>query len=142
MLQNLTPLCSKAILKAFNHSLISGFYPWHTSIITPIYRFPDLYIYKSGNPFSPDNYRAIAVGSCMGKLFSSILLHRLLHFKSLYCPDPKKQLGFTTDAQTNDHIFTLKTIVDKYTRKNKVRLCACFVDLRKAFDTVCRDLLL
>jgi hypothetical protein len=134
MLQNLTPLCSKAVLKAFNHSLISGFYPWHTSIITPIY--------KSGNPFSPDNYRAIAVGSCMGKLFSSILLHRLLHFKSLYCPDPKEQLGFTKDAQTNDHIFTLKTVVDKYTRKNKVHLYACFVDLRKAFDTVCRDLLL
>ena len=134
MLQNLTPLCTKIVLKSFNHSLISGLYPWHTSIITPIY--------KSGNPFSPDNYRAIAVGSCMGKLFSSILLDRLLHFKNLYCPDPKEQLGFTKGAQTNDHVFTLKTIIDKYTKKNKVRLYACFVDLRKAFDTVCRDLLL
>ena len=32
---------------------------------------------KSGNPFSPDNYRAIAVGSCMGKLFSSIVCRDL-----------------------------------------------------------------
>ena len=92
--------------------------------------------------FSPDNYRAIAVGSCMGKLFSSILLDRMLHFKNLYCPDPKEQLGFCKGAQTNDHIFTLKTVIDKYTRKHKVRVYACFVDLRKAFDTVCRDLLL
>ena len=134
MLQSLTPLCKKAVLKTFNHSFTSGFYPWHTSIITPIY--------KSGNPFSPDNYRAIAVGSCMGKLFSSILLDRLLTFKNIYCPDPKEQLGFSKGAQTNDHVFTLKTVVDKYTKKKKVRLYACFVDLRKAFDTVCRDLLL
>ena len=134
MLQSLTPLCIKAILKKFNHSLVSGYYPWHTSIITPIY--------KSGNPFSPDNYRAIAVGSCMGKLFSSILLERLLHFKKLYCPDPKEQLGFSKGAQTNDHVFTLKTVIDKYTKVKKARLYACFVDLRKAFDTVCRDLLL
>ena len=134
MLQNLTPLCTKVLLKTFNHSLKSGLYPWHTSVITPIY--------KSGNPYSPDNYRAIAVGSCMGKLFSSILLDRMLTFKSVYCPDPKEQLGFTKGAQTNDHIFTLKTLVDKYTTKKKMKLFACFVDLRKAFDTVCRDLLL
>ena len=30
----------------------------------------------------------------------------------LYCPDPKEQLGFTKGAQTNDHVLTLKTIVD------------------------------
>ena len=134
MLQCMTPLCTEAVLKTFNHSLKSGLYPWHTSVITPIY--------KSGNPFSPDNYRAIAVGSCMGKLFSSILLDRMLEFKNTYCPDPKEQLGFSKGAQTNDHILTLKTLVDKYTKKKKVRLYACFVDLRKAFDTVCRDLLL
>ena len=134
MLQSMTPLCTQAVLKTFNHSLTSGLYPWHTSVITPIY--------KSGNPFSPDNYRAIAVGSCMGKLFSSILLDRMLDFKNTYCPDPKEQLGFSKGAQTNDHVLTLKTLVDKYTKKKKVKLYACFVDLRKAFDTVCRDLLL
>ena len=54
----------------------------------------------------------------------------------------KEQLGFSKGAQTNDHVLTLKTLVDKYTKKMKVKLYACFVDLRKAFDTVCRDLLL
>ena len=134
MLQNLSNLGIKALTKTFNHCLSSGSYPWHTSVITPIY--------KSGNPFSPDNYRAIAVGSCMGKLFSSILLDRLLLFKELHCPDPKEQLGFSKGAQTNDHVLTLKTLVDKYTKKNRLRLYACFVDLKKAFDSVSRDLLL
>ena len=134
MLQNLNNLGKQVLLKTFNNCLSSGLYPWHTSVITPIY--------KSGNRFSPDNYRAIAVGSCMGKLFSSILLDRLLLFKELYCPDPQEQLGFCKGAQTNDHILTLKTIIDKYTKIKKARLYVCFVDLRKAFDTVARDLLL
>jgi hypothetical protein len=60
----------------------------------------------------------------------------------LYCPDPKEQLGFQKGAQTNDHVLTLKTVIDKYTKKQRVRLYTCFVDLRKAFDTVSRDLLL
>ena len=134
MLKNLSNVASLSLLKVFNHCLETGKYPWHTSVITPIF--------KSGNPFSPDNYRAIAVGSCMGKLFSSILLARLLEFKKLHCPDPKEQLGFTKGAQTNDHVLTLKTIIDKYTKKQRARVFTCFVDLRKAFDTVSRDLLL
>ena len=134
MLKNLCPQGIKAIQKIFNHCLSNGLYPWHTSVITPIY--------KSGDPYNPDNYRAIAVGSCFGKLFSTILLQRLHAFKSECCPDPIEQLGFTKGAQTNDHILTLKTIIDKYTTKQKTSLITCFVDLRKAFDTVCRDLLL
>ena len=124
----------EVLSKLFNHCLANGFYPWHTSVITPIY--------KSGDFYDPDNYRAIAVGSCLGKLFSSILLERLNIFKCNYCKDPIEQLGFNKGAQTNDHILTLSTIIEKYTKKQKTNLTACFVDLRKAFDTVSRDLLL
>ena len=134
MLKNLCPMGTKAMQKVFNHCLSNGLYPWHTSVITPIF--------KKGDPYNPDNYRAIAVGSCFGKLFSSILLQRLHLFRAEHCPDPIEQLGFTKGAQTNDHLLTLKTIIDKYTIKQKTSLITCFVDLRKAFDTVCRDLLL
>ena len=134
MLKNLCPLGQQCMLKIFNHCMDNGFYPWHTSIITPIF--------KSGDPYNPDNYRAIAVGSCLGKLFSSILLTRLTNFKKQFCNDPIEQLGFKKGAQTNDHILTLKTLIDKYTKKQKIQLHTCFVDLKKAFDTVSRDLLL
>ena len=33
-------------------------------------------------------------------------------------------------------------MIDKYTKKQRTRLYTCFVDLRKAFDTVSRDLIL
>ena len=134
MLTHLNDTGRMVLQKIFNHNLDCGAYPWHTSIITPIF--------KSGNPYDPDNYRAIAVGSCLGKLFSSILLDRLTEFKREHCPDPKEQLGFQKGAQTNDHILTLKTIIDKYTKIQKVDVLTCFVDLKKAFDTVMRDLLL
>ena len=41
-----------------------GVYPWNESIITPLH--------KKGNKSDPDNYRAIAVSSVIGKLFSSM----------------------------------------------------------------------
>ena len=50
----------------------------------------------------------------MGKLFSNILLERLLHFKKLCCPDRKEQFGFPKAAY--DHVFTLKAVIDKYTK--------------------------
>ena len=134
MLKSLNSIGKKALLKLFNHCLSNGKYPWHTSVITPIF--------KSGNRYNPDDYRAIAVGSCLGKLFSSILLDRLLTFKIEYCSDPVEQLGFTKGAQTNDHILTLQTVIEKCTKPQKTKLLTCFVDLRKVFDTVSRDLLL
>ena len=124
-------------LKAFNNCLDSGIYPWNTSVITPLL--------KSGNANDPDNYRPIAVSSGLGKLFSTILLDRLVNFRLEFCPDPPNQLGFCKDSQTNDHIFSLKTIIDKYNitqRRGKNKVYACFVDLKKAFDTVCRSALL
>ena len=126
-----------ALTNLFNLCLTEGRYPWNTSIIVPLH--------KSGNKHNPDNYRAIGIGSCLGKTFSTVLLNRLLQFRAMFCPDPPNQLGFCKEAQTNDHILSLKTIIDKYYKhaKGKARrLFVCFVDFKKAFDNVSRDLLL
>jgi hypothetical protein len=48
----------------------------------------------------------------------------------------KYQLGFSKKARTSDHIFVLKTLIDKYLAKKDGKLFACFIDLRRAFDTV------
>jgi hypothetical protein len=51
-----------------------------------------------------------------------------------------EQIGFCKGKRTSDHIFTLKTLIDKYTQQGPQRLhvYTCFVDFRKAlsFDTV------
>ena len=116
----------------FNICLTKGIYPWNCSIVTPLH--------KKGDKADPDNYRAVAVSSVIGKLFSTILLERLTKFRSDNCPDPPNQLGFTKKAQTYDHILTMKTIASKYKKLNKP-VYAIFVDFKKAFDSVCRQAL-
>ena len=95
----------------FNACLTKCVYPWNISIISPLH--------KKGNKSDPDNYRAVAVSSVIGKLFSTILLERLNQFRLNNCPDPPNQLGFTKKAQTYDHILTMKTIASKYKRLKK-----------------------
>ena len=45
------------------------------------------------------------------------------------------QIGFRKGFRTADHVFTIKTLIDKYLSKNK-KLYLCFVDFRKAYDTI------
>ena len=123
----------RALLKVFNACLHNGTYPWNTSYVTPLH--------KTGSIYDPNNYRAIAVGSSLGKLFSSILLGRLLSFRGAHAPNPKNQLGFCAGGQTSDDILTLSTCIQKYVRHRKERLYTCFVDFRKAFDSVSRQAL-
>ncbi len=108
----LPPKGLTALTSLFNLCLTLGKYPWNSSVIVPLH--------KSGDKHNPDNYRAIGISSCLGKTFSTILLNRLSKFRDENCPDPPNQLGFCKNAQTNDHVLTLKTIIDKYyTRTSK-----------------------
>ena len=38
--------------------------------------------------------------------------------------------------RTADHVFTLRTLIDKYVHNHNGKIYACFVDFRKAFDSV------
>ena len=122
----LTPL----LLKLFNFIFSTGRYPvqWSSAYLCPIY--------KSGDAGMPENYRGIAINSCIGKLFNSILNNRLDKYLIDNNIINKSQIGFSKKARTSDHIFVLKTLIDKYVNSKGGKLFACFVDLRKAFDTV------
>ena len=126
-----------ALVHLFNQCMQNRVYPWKESVVTPLH--------KKGCSYDPNNYRAIAVSSNVGKLFSSVLLNRLVDFRSMEFPDPPNQLGFTKGAETADHVLTLRTVVEKYVTTQKgrgARLYSAFVDFSKAFDTVCREALL
>ena len=121
----------------FNHIYTSGSFPvsWSCSMIKPLY--------KNGSKYEPSNYRGISLSSCLGKLFCMILNTRLLHYmedNNLFTP---LQIAFRKDCRTSDHIFVLKTIIDKYlninTRGQRKYLYTCFIDFRKAFDTVWQE---
>ena len=101
---------------------------WCQGLITPIY--------KSGDKNDPTNYRGICVSSCLGKLFCSILNQRLYSYLEENKILHNSQIGFLPENRTADHVFTLRTLLDKYVHYHKEKVYACFVDFRKAFDSV------
>ena len=113
------------------------FFPssWCKGIITPIF--------KSENKQDPANYRGICINSCLGKLFTAVLNARLKIFLLDQDILHKAQIGFLPNHRTSDHIFTLKTLTDKYVNQTtKGKLYTCFIGFKKAFDSIWHDGLL
>ena len=106
---------------------------WDANYLIPIYKKDDVE--------DPDNYRGLAVGASFAKLFSLILLNRLINFIETYKLISPNQLGFMKRSRTSDHIFLLQTIVEKIVKKGKGKLYTAFVDFKKAYDTVDREIL-
>ena len=86
--------------------------------------------------FTHSTYPKQWINSCVGKLFNIVLNTRLVdHFtKRDILTDC--QVGFRSKSRTTDHMCILKCLVDKYTNSKGNKLYACFVDFKRAFDTV------
>ena len=108
-----------AILKLFNIILSSGIFPniWNQGLITPIHR--------SEEKCDPNNYRGICVNSHLGKILCIIINSRLLHFLSENNVLIIFQFGFLTNDRTTDHVFTLRTLIDKQTKQKQSLLMLC-----------------
>ncbi len=120
--------------RLFNLVLSSGCFPdiWSQGLITPIH--------KSGNKLDPNHFRGICVSSNLGKLFSSILNHRMVHFPNEHNVLSPSQIGFLPNHRTTDHIYTLHTLINKYVKQTKNgKIFACFIDFKKAFDSIWHD---
>ena len=48
----------------------------------------------------------------------------------------RNHIGFKKGSRTADHLLTLKSIVKKYVTLGKEKLYVCFIDFKKAFDSV------
>ena len=123
------------ISKLFNKILNTGHFPktWNLSLLTSIY--------KSGDPADCGNYRGISISSCFGKLFTSLLQKRISDYLESNQILSANQGGFRKGYRTVDHIFILKTIINKYVHKCNKKLYICFIDFKKAFDSVWRSAL-
>ena len=124
------------IVKLFNKILQLGKFPkqWNILHISSIF--------KSGDPNDCNNYRGICVSSCLGKLFTSLLQNILTLFLEEHDLLSPNQGGFRAGYRTSDHIFILKTLIDKYVYNNNKNLFVCFVDFQKTFDSVARKAML
>lgn len=125
--------------KLFNTILHSGYFPkeWSFGYIIPLY--------KKGDESLAENYRGITLLSSLGKLFTQILNHRLEDFLECNNILTIEQAGFRRNHSTIDNILVLKSMIDKYVKSKKRRgsklLFTCFVDFKKAFDSIPRKTL-
>ena len=77
----------------------------------------------------------------MSKLFAAVLNQRLLAFVLEKGIISKNQLGFMPGNRCSDALIILFNLFNRYCLQNGKYIYACFVDFKKAFDTVPRHIL-
>ena len=125
----------KGLIHLFNTVLSSGDFPklWNESLIIPLH--------KKGNRLDPNNYRGIAISSCLGKIFLKIITNRIEDYMSTNKKWCVNQCGFKKDHRTEDNLFVLKTVFDSYVGRKNKKVFIAFIDFSKFFDKINRQLL-
>ena len=88
----------------------------------------------------PTEYRGISLQSFVAKTYCRILNSRLRDYLEASGALFDEQNGLRPDRNFKDHIFILTAIIENRLL-NKMDTFACFVDFKKAFDCVNRNLL-
>ena len=129
ILCNLPVLGHQILLSIFNVIWDNGSFPqsWRKAIIIPISK-------PGKDPIDPNNYRPIALTSCVCKIMERMVNNRLtwyLEHNQIY---NKYQCGFRKGRSTIDHLVRLETLI-REAFVNKQHLVTVFFDLEKAYDT-------
>ena len=114
----------------------TGFSPqeWLKSDLKPLFKGGDK------DPRNPLDHRPICIMSCIAKIYSCILNVRLQSHLDSNNLLSDSQNGFRAGRSCIDHIFSLVTILRNRKLQGKETFL-CFVDFRRAFDSVNHDLL-
>ncbi len=131
--ENMTKCMHSLFQMCFDFGMIPS--EWTKAIICPIPKS------STNDPRVPLNYRGLSILNCMYKIYSSVLNNRVLSYFEDNGILHEEQNGFRRKRSCNDHIFTLSSII-KNKMNNGTDIFAAFVDFRKAFDYVHRDMLL
>ena len=59
---------------------------------------------------------------------------KLLNFSNNHKTLHRSQIGFLPGHR--EHIFSLRTLIDQHTHSPRGKLYTCFVDFKKAFDSI------
>ncbi|MCO5549866.1 hypothetical protein L7F22_003340 [Adiantum nelumboides] len=124
-------MAERLLARLFNRALVEGLPDeWTMHTIVPIH--------ESGDTLDPGNYRTIMIGHTLAKLYGAVLEAELSTHAEVAGIRAPGQVGFRRTFSTIDHIFVLRCLIDG-AKAQKRRLYCCFVDFRKAFDTIPRE---
>ena len=123
------------VITAIFNKILHGTYPvsWAHCAISPVFK-------GKGDARVMDNYRGIAVGTALSKLYSQVLLARLDAWAETGKWRAKGQAGFRAGRGAVDNIFVLNHVLERAKARHKA-VYAAFIDFRKAYDSVNRSLL-
>ena len=79
--------------------------------------------------------------SILGKVFAHILNKRLTLWADENDKTAEEQSGFRAGHSTVGNMFVLYAIVQRYLLKKSGKVYICFVEFKKAFDTINRSVL-
>lgn len=113
----------------FNWCLSSGKVPssWKTSTT--------VLLFKSGERENLKNWRPLALGNTIAKLYAAILADRLQAWATSGRRISPEQKGFLQYEGCLEHNFLLQSAIDDARRSNK-ELCIAWLDLENAFGSV------
>lgn len=120
-------LLKRQIQKLFNLCLHGETVPikWNNAIM--------ILLHKKGDKTDLENYRPISLLNHLYKLFTRIITTRLEKKLDFY--QTREQAGFRSCFGTNDHLQTIKLLIEKTVEYNRPLVLA-FVDFHKAFDSI------
>ena len=130
MLKNSPTIILDLLHKFLNLCLHQSLLPksWCLEVIIPIF--------KDGSFDDANNYRGICISSALLKVLCTLLNNRLQSHCTKLGIINKNQIGFKGNHRTSDHLLTLKSVVKKCVTIGKKKLFTCFIDFKKAFDSV------
>ncbi|GLC35023.1 hypothetical protein PLESTM_000270700 [Pleodorina starrii] len=127
------------LLRLLEHIRSTGDYPkqFEVSVITPLH--------KKGDAHDPSNYRGLAVGGALSKLYAFLLDRRLKAWGEGCGARSPYQGGFRPKRGTMHNLFLVRHLTDRCRRDHPNApgqgLFICQIDFEKAFDRVNRGLL-
>ncbi|KAL1447845.1 hypothetical protein WDU94_014022 [Cyamophila willieti] len=140
-IDNLNPEVIKAVAsnspdlvaEAFNGVLSTGRIPemWKTARLILMEK-------KSSDSNAPKKFRPLCLLNCLGKLFESVIVYRLVRELEEKAPLSENQFGFTPKRSTTDAIQVIKNKVEENTnKKHRARNYQLLttIDIKNAFNT-------
>ena len=130
-----SPVIEPYLAEAFNDIIQCGIFPDSIKVAEVIA------LYKKADKTNPENYRPISLLPSFSKVIEKIRLKRMTKFCNKYQLLSKSQYGFLekhscTYAIAHIRELMRQAIDKKYTGQ------ACFLDLKKAFDSLYHSILL